>query len=89
MDGVQERLQRLQQGLEQARALKSRAEGRREQLEAERQQILQELQQEGVTPEELDATIERLRQELADKLAEAEQLVPWDLVGGDRSGYAG
>lgn len=79
---VTARLRKLQRALEEARALKSRAEGRKEQLEAEQQQILEEMRAEGVTPDTLEAEIAQLHQALEAKLAEAESLVPWDLIGG-------
>ena len=85
---VAARLQKLQRALEEARTLKSKAEGRKEQLEAERQQILEEMQAEGVTPDTLEEEIARLRGELEAKLTEAESLVPWDLIGEALGGGA-
>lgn len=78
MADVAARLEKLQRALEEARTLKSKAEGRKEQLEAERQQIL----------EALEGEITRLRQALEAKLAEAESLVPWDLIGEAPGGGA-
>lgn len=85
LDDIREKLNAMAAALEKARALRSRAEGQKEQLEQERLRILQEMQALGVTPETLDEEIARLEATIRQELEEAQRLIPWDLL---RSGAA-
>lgn len=69
------RLTSLKATIEQGKTEKARAEATLEQLQAQQTQVECELATLGVTPDGLDAEIERLRAEIAQGLADAEQLL--------------
>ncbi len=80
---LEQKLNRLKEGLEKARNWRIRAEERKDQLERQRLEVVEEIRRLGVEPEALDAEIEKLQREIEALLAEAERLIPWDLLRGE------
>lgn len=72
---LEARLQVLKARIDAARTEKARAEATLEQLEKQRAEILAQLAELGVSEESLPGEIERLEREIAEALAEAEQLL--------------
>lgn len=80
MHDHEKELARIKEGLEKAKGLKIRAEMKREELLRKRQEIEEQCQQLGIKVEDLQSEIARLEGEIAANLAEADRLIPWDLV---------
>ncbi len=69
------RLQNIKSMIDRGRTEKARAEATLEALAKQEQEIHQQLEALGVSPENLDAEIERLKAEIAEQLSKAEQLL--------------
>lgn len=69
------RLQNIKSQIERGRTEKARAEATLESLAKQEQDIVKQLAELGVTPENLEAEIERLKTEIAELLSKAEQLL--------------
>lgn len=72
----EEQLNDLKERLDRAKNLKYKAEARLEQLNMQKNELLQELEKEGVKPEELDTEIDKLSKEIEDLFAKAEDMMP-------------
>lgn len=73
-------LNSLKENLEKAKSLKYRAEARLEQLKKQEEELINELNQLGVDPKDLDSEIEKLTNEMNQLLNEANRLLPLDLL---------
>ncbi len=69
------RLQQIKSTIDRGRTEKARAEATLEALAKQEQEIHSQLEALGVSPENLDAEIERLKAEIAEQLTKAEQLL--------------
>ena len=69
------RLQNLKNTIERGRTEVARAEATLESLQKQEAEIHNQLREMGVEPENLDAEIERLKAEVAEKLNQAEALL--------------
>lgn len=69
------RLQNIKSTIERGRTEKARAEATLEALDKQEREIHAQLEALGVTPENLDTEIERLKAEIAEKLSQAEALL--------------
>jgi chromosome segregation ATPase len=70
----------LQEALRRSRDLRSRALSQKELLEQQREKLYQKAAEFGVKPEELEQKIAALKEEMDRLLAEANGLIPWDLL---------
>ena len=69
------RLQQIKDTITRGRTEKARAEATLETLAKQEADIHKQLAELGVTPENLEAEIERLKSEIAEQLSKAEQLL--------------
>ncbi len=76
------RLQNIKSAIERGRTEKARAEATLESLAKQEQDIVKQLAELGVTPENLEAEIERLKSEIAEQLSKAEKLLNLNAVAG-------
>jgi predicted nucleic acid-binding Zn-ribbon protein len=60
--------------------MRIRAEARLEQLNKQKEEILTELKELGVSPQELDNEISRLKSEIEDLIDRAEKIIPEELI---------
>lgn len=72
----EDQLNDLKERLDRAKNLKYKAEARLEQLNMQKNELLQDLEKEGVKPEELDTEIDKLSKEIEDLFAKAEDMMP-------------
>lgn len=70
----------LKESLEKAKDLKYKAEARLEQLNKQEKEIIEELNELGVKPENLNKEIEKLTSEIENLFKEANDLLPKDLL---------
>lgn len=73
-------LNSLKNNLDKAKSLKYRAEARLEQLKKQEEDIIDELNELGVNPDELDSEIEKLSREIETLFKEANRLLPKDIL---------
>ncbi len=76
----EEELNILKNDLEKAKGLKYQAEARLEQLNNQEKQIIEELNELGVKPENLESEIEKLDKEIRSLFKEANEYLPKDLL---------
>jgi chromosome segregation ATPase len=76
-------LSNLKENLDKAKNLRIRAEARLEQLNRQKQDIVKEIEALGVKPEELDAEIEKLKDEIEALIKRANELLPGDAIKGN------
>ena len=72
----EQRLATLRTQIDTAKSDKARAEAQLQMIDQRQREICTELEALGVTPEDLDATIQALRDDLEANLAAAEGLIP-------------
>lgn len=70
----------LRDNLDKAKSLKYRAEARLEQLKKQEEEIIRELSELGIKPENLENEIKRLTEEIDSLFAEANSLLPKDII---------
>lgn len=75
MDNVQLKIEEFSKKLEAAKTAKTKAETNLETLEKQKEEILKSMEAEGVTPDTIDAEIEKLEQEIQKNLVEAEKII--------------
>lgn len=80
MSGREQELSRLKEAIDKGKDMRYRAEAKLEELENQKQRLLQELAELGVKPEELDAEIARLEQEIDNGLKETWAKIPQELM---------
>ncbi|MEW6573805.1 MAG: hypothetical protein AB1374_09270 [Bacillota bacterium] len=80
MSDFEKELSRLKEGIEKAKRLREKAAGQKEVLEQRLQEIEAKIRAQGVEPERLEEEIARLEAEARQAIAEAEKLIPWDLI---------
>jgi septal ring factor EnvC (AmiA/AmiB activator) len=80
MEDFEKALGRLREGIERAKRLREQAAARKEVLEQQLREIEAEIRAHGVEPERLEEEIARLEAEARQALAEAEKLIPWELL---------
>lgn len=73
----------LREKIDQARDIRIRAETRLEQLNRQKDELSNELEKIGVSPEELDREIIRLKDEIEDLIKKANHLIPREIFKGD------
>ncbi|MDP4181377.1 MAG: hypothetical protein Q8942_09825 [Bacillota bacterium] len=69
----------LKEKLDSAKNKRIRAEARMEQLNKQKQDVLKELEELGVKPDELEAEIERLKNDIEIMITEANKMLPSDI----------
>lgn len=79
-DQYEKQIGRLKEALRRSQDLRSRALSQKEFLEQQRSRLCQKAAEHGVKPEELGERITALKEEMDRLLAEANGLVPWDLL---------
>lgn len=85
-DQYEKQIGRLKEALRRSRDLRSRALSQKEILEQQRSKLYQKTAEYGVKPEELSEKIAALKEEMDRLLAEANGLVPWDLLRKEQPG---
>ncbi|EOD00211.1 hypothetical protein [Caldisalinibacter kiritimatiensis] len=80
MEKHEKQLNDLKEKLEKAKTLKYKAEARLEQLNKQQEEIINELNDLGVKPEELENEIEKLDQEIRNLIEEANKLLPSEIL---------
>jgi len=75
----------LKEALRRSRDLRSRALSQKELLEQQRAKLYQKAAEYGVKPEDLGDRINALKAEMDRLLAEANRLIPWDLLEKEQS----
>lgn len=75
MSNITERLNALKNKVEQGKAAKAKAEANLETYTKQRDEVINEIIALGVEPENLDAEIAKLEQEIETSLSQAEQLL--------------
>lgn len=75
----------LKDALRRSRDLRERALSQKELLEQQRDKLYQKAAEYGVQPEELEGKITALKKEMDRLLEEAQQMIPWELLKGERS----
>jgi chromosome segregation ATPase len=70
----------LKDALRRSRDLRSRALSQKELLEQQREKLCQKAAEYGVKPEDLEQKIAALKEEMDRLLAEANGLIPWELL---------
>ncbi len=76
----EEELKKLKSDIDKANSLKNVAAANLKVLEEQEAQLLEDLKQLGVEPENLDSTIEKLKNEIEEMLKEANSLMPRDIL---------
>jgi chromosome segregation ATPase len=76
-------IQALRKALDEAKDLRNRAEVKLESLERQEKEILRELEELGVEPDRLDEEIARLEREIDEKIRQAWELIPTELISSD------
>ncbi|NLD18320.1 MAG: hypothetical protein GX666_12195 [Tissierellia bacterium] len=80
MMNYEEELKKLKSDIDKANSLKNVAAANLKVLEEQEAQLLEDLKQLGVEPENLDSTIEKLKNEIEEMLKEANSLMPRDIL---------
>ena len=83
MQQQEKEIQAIRKALDKAKDLRNRAEVRLEALERQEKEILRELEELGVEPDRLDEEIARLEREIDEKIKQAWQLIPVELISSD------
>lgn len=78
----EDKLTELKIKIDKAKNLKIRAEARMEQLQKQKEEIEGELNSLGVTPENLDSEITRLKEDIELMISKIEDLLPEDVLQG-------
>ncbi|WP_062050852.1 hypothetical protein [Bacillus sp. JCM 19034] len=81
---IEQQLTQMKQAIEKAKDMKYRAEAKLEELENQKSRLLEELEDLGVKPEELDSEIMRLEQTIEQTLKETWELIPKELIDHER-----
>jgi chromosome segregation ATPase len=76
----EQQINQLKKGLDQAKEMRSKATASLEYYRKEEERILAELQELGVQPENLEQEIARLKEEIERLLADANRIMPWELL---------
>ncbi len=80
MNRVDEDLQKMRKAIDKARDMRYRAEAKLEELENQKQRLLEELEELGVKPDELEQEIVRLEKEIDQSLQETWTMIPKELI---------
>ncbi len=73
-------INQLKENLDKAKDARIRAEARMEQLNKQKQELLTELEEYGIKPEDLEDEIAKLKKEIEELIAEANELLPIDIL---------
>ncbi|WP_078391437.1 hypothetical protein [Shouchella patagoniensis] len=84
MKQVEQDLEKMKQAIDKAKDVRYRAEAKLEELENQKNRLLEELEELGVKPEELDEEITRLESEINRSMEEAWTLIPKELASRDQ-----
>lgn len=76
----EKKINQIKENLDKAKNMRIRAEARLEQLNKQKEEILTELKELGVSPQELDNEISRLKSEIEDLIDRAEKIIPEELI---------
>jgi|GEM_PF-2080121 chromosome segregation ATPase len=74
-DGIEARVARLRERIEEAKRARAAAEARREMALKRKAEIEAQIREMGVDPENVEAEIQRLEAEISENLAKAEELL--------------
>lgn len=85
MQQQEKEIQALRKALDEAKDQRNRAEVRLEALERQEKEILRELEELGVEPDRLDEEIARLEREIDEKIKQAWELIPVELISSHGS----
>ncbi|MDV2685503.1 hypothetical protein AB3N04_18915 [Alkalihalophilus sp. As8PL] len=83
MNHVEQDLSKMRKAIDKARDMRYRAEAKLEELENQRTRLLKELEDLGVSPDQLDEEIVRLEKEIDQSLSDTWALIPKELVGDE------
>ncbi|WP_100373133.1 hypothetical protein [Bacillus sp. FJAT-45037] len=83
MNHVEQDLTKMRKAIDKARDMRYRAEAKLEELENQRTRLLKELEELGVSPDQLDNEIIRLEKEIDQSLEKTWNLIPKELVGDE------
>jgi chromosome segregation ATPase len=75
-------ISQLKENLDKAKSMRIRAETRMEQLVKQKQDLLNEMEEYGIKPEELENEIIRLKGEIDELIEKANELLPMELING-------
>jgi uncharacterized coiled-coil DUF342 family protein len=75
-------ISQLKENLDKAKSMRIRAETRMEQLVKQKQDLLNEMEEYGIKPEELENEIIRLKSEIDELIEKANELLPMELING-------
>ncbi len=83
MKQVEQDLDKMKQAIDKAKDLRYRAEAKLEELENQKTRLLEELEELGVKPEDLDDEIVKLETEIEQSMERAWSLIPKELMARD------
>ncbi|MEB1810163.1 MAG: hypothetical protein LPK26_23155 [Bacillaceae bacterium] len=81
MKHVEHELTKIKEAIDKAKDMRYRAEAKLEELENQQKRLLDELEELGVKPENLEAEIKKLEEEIERGLAETKAMIPRELMG--------
>ncbi|BAB06099.1 hypothetical protein P4637_18530 [Halalkalibacterium halodurans] len=80
MKQVEQQLAKMKEAIEKGKDMRYRAEAKLEELENQRKRLLEDLEELGVKPEDLEGEIARLEREIEKGLQETMDLIPKELL---------
>ncbi|MDE5412891.1 hypothetical protein [Alkalihalobacterium chitinilyticum] len=80
MKHVEHELTKIKEAIDKAKDMRYRAEAKLEELENQQKRLLDELEELGVKPENLEAEIKKLEEEIERGLAETKAIIPRELM---------
>lgn len=85
VENYEQQINALKEGLQKARDLRNKALTQKEILEEQQARLYQKIREYGIEPEELEARIAALREKIEASIAEANALIPWELLQQEKS----
>lgn len=80
MKNIEQDLASIKEAIDRAKDMRYRAEAKLEELENQKQRLLDELNQLGVSPEDLEMEIQKLEAEIEKGLNETWNMIPKELI---------
>ncbi|WP_209122313.1 hypothetical protein [Alkalihalobacillus sp. BA299] len=81
MKHVEHELTKIKEAIDKAKDMRYRAEAKLEELENQQRRLLNELEELGVKPENLEEEIQKLEEAIVKGLAETKAMIPKELMG--------
>lgn len=76
MENAKVRIEKAKEGLKKAETEKTRKETEKEQAIKKRDELIEEMKEEGVSPETIGGEISKLEKEIQENLEQVEELIP-------------